>query len=435
MTRAPASLRNRLIRDLGLTLLLLLACGGWWLDHGRSAELLRLFDRGLFEKARTFASLVEWEDGWIEVNYREDASPEFLPGAQAQYFQIFDGDIELRRSASLASGDLRQPGAGLEAGLFDRPLPDGRRGRCLAIVFQPRQESDPAELSAETPVEPDSEDLHWQGRPRPLVLLLARERESLDRQLASGRRSLSLALGLAWLASMLLLAVLVDRGLRPLLRLARTVRELDSSSLDRRLCVEGPWARELSPIVQQLDLLLERIQAAFRREREFTTHAAHELRTPVAELRSLTDVSLRLTGQPDRLRPLLEDLDGLSARMEGLISGLLALARSERPAAEDRRKPIALPDWFGARLRAHADWLDRQPVRLPSPALKLFVDEDSLGPVVDNLLANAALHGDPGRAVEVEWWIDEAGLAAIRLSNGASALRPSDLPRLAERFW
>jgi len=434
MSPFPRSPRGRLRLRPGLTLLLLLAAAGAWLGAWIERDLLRLFDRGLFEKARTFSALVEWEQGWVEVNVDPAEAPEFRPGPEAQFFQVLDGERVIAGSLEAGGGGLRRPGEGLpEPGYADLALPDGRSWRRLALVFLPQLESDPADVPADPAQGRDADDLHWQGSPRPLTLLLARERGSLDAQLAAARRTLGLALGGAGLLALLFMGWLVRRGLEPLGALARGVRGLDSRSLDRRFGPAERWDTELRPIVAQLDALLERLEGAFAREREFTADAAHELRTPVAELRRLVDVAGRLARSPERLAPLLADLDAVCARMERLIAGLLRLARSDR-AGGAPPEALAWPDWLEERLSACDELRGRILERRDGPPLAVQADPAALGAVLGNLLANAGQHGDRGAPVTFGWARAAQGVE-LRLANGAAGLRPGDLPRLTERFW
>jgi two-component system sensor histidine kinase QseC len=84
-----------------------------------------------------------------------------------------------------------------------------------------------------------------------------------------------------------IVALTVRRGLRPLGRVAEEAATIDAM----------PGA--LKPICLRLNDSLERLEAAFARERRFTADVAHELRTPIAELRCLADVALKWQGEPE----------------------------------------------------------------------------------------------------------------------------------------
>ena len=70
-----------------------------------------------------------------------------------------------------------------------------------------------------------------------------------------------------------------------------TIGHIDASTLDRRLPLYG-LATELRPICQCINELLDRVEAGFKRERQFNANVAHELRTPIAELRTLAEVAI-----------------------------------------------------------------------------------------------------------------------------------------------
>jgi signal transduction histidine kinase len=131
----------------------------------------------------------------------------------------------------------------------------------------------------------------------------------------------------------------VRRGLTPLSALAAEVDAIDEASLDRRLAIEGQ-PTELVGIRRKLNELLERLQMAFDRERRFSSGAAHELRTPIAELRALTEVALKWPAGPDPERTKdLSEAHAIACRMEEVVGALLAIARDghvdELSARED----------------------------------------------------------------------------------------------------
>jgi two-component system, OmpR family, sensor kinase len=123
----------------------------------------------------------------------------------------------------------------------------------------------------------------------------------------------------------------IGKGLAPLGRLAREVSSRDPRALDAIPTQTVP--REVLPLVEALNKLFQRLDAAFLQQRRFTADAAHELRTPLAGIKTQAEVALRATDASDRLRALEQVLGGVR-RAVHLVEQLLVLARIDREATE-----------------------------------------------------------------------------------------------------
>src|SRR5262249_3538686 len=115
---------------------------------------------------------------------------------------------------------------------------------------------------------------------------------------------------------------LVRRGLAPLDRLAERAATIGPESLTERFPA-GDEPSELGPIRDRLNDLRARLEAAFERERRFPADAAHELRTPIAELRAAAELAARHPDDPEAVAHALTTAGTSSARMERLVSSLL----------------------------------------------------------------------------------------------------------------
>jgi signal transduction histidine kinase len=149
----------------------------------------------------------------------------------------------------------------------------------------------------------------------------------------------SIAFALVVMAAAMVSWVLAGHVLRPVHEVTATARRLSAESLDERIDLEGP-RDEVAELADTFDAMLDRLQAAFDAQRRFVANASHELRTPLAVLRTEIDVTL---ADPDadvaELRRMAGVLRDATRRAEGLVEGLLLLARTEaadqHPAAGD----------------------------------------------------------------------------------------------------
>ncbi len=154
--------------------------------------------------------------------------------------------------------------------------------------------------------------------------------------------------GYAWALIVLIPAVVLiataggwwmsRQALQPVNQIIDAARSIGEQSLARRLPVPETQD-ELQRLSETLNQMLGRIESAFRRITEFTADASHELRTPVALIRTTAELALRKQRTPEEYREALEDVHAESVRTTDLIENLLTLARADAgKAALDRRE-------------------------------------------------------------------------------------------------
>ena len=142
-----------------------------------------------------------------------------------------------------------------------------------------------------------------------------------------------LALGVMTLVSVLVGWVVAGRVLRPLRVMTAATRRISADSLHERLAMPGP-GDELKDLADTIDGLLDRLESAFAAQRRFVANASHELRTPLATMRASVDVAVAKPGPvPAATLALADRLRAELDRVDGLLDGLLALARAQHGAA------------------------------------------------------------------------------------------------------
>ncbi|HEX5759496.1 MAG TPA: ATP-binding protein [Thermoanaerobaculia bacterium] len=426
------SIRRRLVVTLLAGSALLVFAAGLSLGGLVARRLRQEFDRALLAKARALVTLTVQHRGEVEIDFADEFMPEFEAPERPEYFQLWlAGGPTLERSRSLGARDLPRSADLASAPRFrDLRLPDGRPGRLVEVAFVPQVEDD--EEWPETAFDPAAPP----PRLRSAVLAVARGREDLDGLIRSlyAAGAASAALLVAGLA--LLVHFAVRGGLAPLAAVGRQVQALDADRLDGRIAVEPP-TRELLPVIEQLNALLGRLQSAFERERRFAGDVAHELRTPVAELRSLAEVGRRWPEDREAVEGFFADVAAIARQMEGIVTTLLALARCEAGLERPVPSRFALPElveetW--APLAAEAAGKDVRLALETAPGAAVVCDREKLGLVLGNLLANAVAYSPPGSTVACTAR-GEDGWLEITVANPAPHLGAADLPHLFERFW
>ncbi len=429
------SIRRNLVFALSMGTAGLAAVAG--LTSGRAIEsrLRRTFDEALETKAQALAALTEQRAGIVKVEFADESMPEFSIRAPLEYFEIWTATGELVESSrSLGGRHLpRQAGRRDEPVFRDAILPDGRRGRSVSIAFVPELEDDDDPWAdGAVAARPDPP-----GERRRAEVTVARGTEELERLVRSiYAADLAVAGGLA-LALALFVGWVVRRGFAPLDAVAQAVGGLDERRLDRRIELDPP-VRELDPIVRRLNLLLARLEGAFERERRFSADVAHELRTPVTELRTLSEVGERWSGDTDLARELFRDAARVADRMERSVEQMLALARADAGGDAVEREAVDLQALVGECLEACAGAsasAGASVVRRLAPTLVVITDRAKLALALRNLVDNAIAYTPPGETIEIATRSLGGGGFALEVTNSAPQLAAADLPHLFERFW
>ncbi|MCA8976353.1 MAG: sensor histidine kinase N-terminal domain-containing protein [Planctomycetes bacterium] len=428
----PTSLRLRLVLGIGICTTALLGGAGYAVTHAVEGQVVADFDRGLLRQARQLAALCEDEDGTVELDYVPRFHAEYERDDDPDCFEFFldDGSV-LHGSRHLPADEDLVDELVLDVAprFADRELDSGRRLRVVQFAFWPKAKGDgPATMD-----EPAA--ANRAGR-RQLLIAVGRGRAALDTLLADLCGTTIAVIGSITGATLLLVWLLVRRGLRPVGEVARQVAALAPDELERR--VELPLTpRELAPIVDQINAFAERLHQAMARERRFSGNVAHELRTPVAELRSLAAVATRWPDDVDGVLGFFGDVRDIAGRMEAVIKSLLLLAR-----CHSGREPLTTAIVGVAALLRDA--VARHRRRAAAAGLELdvdcdgnplaSVDADKFGILLDNLIGNALGHASPAMAIHCRVTV-AAGRWQLDVANRAEPMSAAELSQLTEPFW
>lgn len=447
MTR---SLQSRLLLGLALGTSLVLVAAGLALYGLIRAELISEFDAGLAGEALALATLVEEERGQIKSEMGEHEVAKFQLEGRPIYFQVWDREGKpIERSAGLGSARLPRFGGTPEKPQFRAVvLPGGRAGRVVGFRFTPHRDGEEdrgrgsplAGTAAEMRRASGASSAAGVGSIRPpdapVTFVAARDTAPLEHTLQRIEWLLSAVFGGAVAASLLVTAPIVRVGLRPLQRISHRIASLDTCALTERLeAADAP--DEIRSVVDCLNGLLDRLQEAFQRERAFSASVAHELRTPLAGLRSTIDVALAKPRDAADYRRSLEKCLTICLQSSSLTENLLMLARLDAGQFHPQREAVALDQlvhtvWApladeAASLGLKVSW------RIDEPC-EVFTDATLLVLILRNLLANAVDYADKKGWVNVEASVTEQR-AIITVCNSVQALPPEFAERAFDRFW
>ncbi|MDR4305386.1 sensor histidine kinase N-terminal domain-containing protein [Chelatococcus sambhunathii] len=395
-----SSLRSRLFSALLLATGAVWLTAALWIDLGARAEVEQVLDNRLQDAAHMVGSLIS--SGRLPTDGLNRNPAALLPDAGPYMHQLscqiwsFD-DRLLARSGGAPETRFANGGTG-----FSEQEINGEMWRVYAL-------EDPANG----------------------FRVLVGDRLSLREGLVT-----DLIKGLLWPAVVILPAlgailwVSVGRGLAPLRRIAGDLSRRDGEDMSQIEAASVP--REIRPLTTALNGLFAKVEAARRHEREITAFAAHELRTPLAGLKTQAQIALMSEDRDVRgnaLRQILRSVD----RTGRLVSQLLALARLDS-APPARKEDVEI----GAALDEAVEFS-----RMAGPDVAVEIGSDlrgviarvpreALDLVLRNLTENAFAHTPPGGTIR---WRRGAAETTIELWDEGPGVPETDLPFLTRRFF
>lgn len=256
-------------------------------------------------------------------------------------------------------------------------------------------------------------------------------REELARSVASHLMH-PLVIALPALAVLIWLAI--GWGLSPLARIAREVGGRAPDNLTPLDAAGVP--REVTPLLRGLNALFGRVAASMDKERRFTADAAHELRTPLAAVKTQAQVALGARSAQERERALHQVIAGVD-RTAHLVEQLLVLARLDPGAAVLQRQPVRLDELAAACLAelAPAAAAKRIDVGLEGKGgVTVAADPVLLGILLRNLVDNAVRYTPAGGAVSVVTEQRGAG-AVLMVEDNGPGIPAAERSRVTERFY
>lgn len=253
--------------------------------------------------------------------------------------------------------------------------------------------------------------------------------------MAAFRRMLWAALALGIVLSSLLGWLAARRGLAPIRAIAGIARGISAERLDARLPTERVPV-EVQDLVVSFNSMLARLEDSFKRLSEFSSDIAHELRTPVSNLMTQTQVAVSKARSADEYREILysnlEEYD----RLARMIADMLFIAKADNRLLTPQRVGVALGAEIDQLMDFYQALADEQGVRMSRDGDGRIVgDALMIRRALSNLISNAIRHTPRGGVVTIAVETSRSGLTLIRVENSGDTIPAEHLPRLFDRFY
>lgn len=382
------------------------------------------------------AAAVEIESDGVEWTPREH----FLPagatagGESIAWFVVDDGGHFIDGSPRRDALRFALPWRDENAGHIVRCTDDA--GKPWWVVGQRLSAADaePQEVAASSNDQELDDSLEYPA----LTVLAGIRGDALQGFLRELAFWLSIASIAIWLVSAGCGRWYCQRALSPVARMARATGEIRAGDRQSRLPLSGT-SDELHELGAAFNALLDRVQGAFERERQFTGEASHQLRTPLAILRGQVDVALRRERSPDEYREVLQTLHAQVRRLDQIVEALLFLSRAQAGAQKFSAERLDLAAWLPAHLerwKTHARQADLKLATRNGQPAPILANEALLAQLVDTLIENACKYSPAGTAIDIGI---VAGAAANRVqltvADHGMGITATDLPHVFEPFY
>src|SRR6266487_3650670 len=251
-----------------------------------------------------------------------------------------------------------------------------------------------------------------------------------------------LAIWLFWGTLALLVAAiggywLAGKALRPVKMITRMANEINATDLRRRLHLQR--RDEFGELAATFDHMLSRLEAAFKRQAQFTADASHELRTPLTIIDLEINRALTQFEQPEDYRQVLEQIQAENEQMTAMVNSLLLLARADTGQMTLDLQEVDLSDVALASVERLLPLARQSQITLATgdlPEVLVRGDPQYLGQMLTNLIENAIKYTSGiGKRVYVELACERQCWGIVRVQNDGPGISDEYLPYVFERFY
>jgi two-component system heavy metal sensor histidine kinase CusS len=427
------SLKARLLTGIISGMILLLTIFSLLIYVVIRSALVKQFDTSLASVAQVLAASVELDTNEIEFEFDVQQMPEFLNPDNPTHYQFWDvNGTVIAKSPLLGTDNLLCLNGSLNTIVHGTSKDkNGRPQRAAGLTFTPRiadNEDEDTNKNAEVDQQPANEQT--------ITLVVARNATELYGQLGFLRWLLLNASIAVIVLSVVIAAVIVRKGLRPLNAIATEIANIKEDSLTARITAEN-IPTEVIQIKNRLNELLSRLEASFNRERQFNADVAHELRTPLSGLRSTIEVTLTRTRDNEEYKRVLFDCQAIVESMQTMVGNLLMLARLDAKQISFQTEQIQLAVLVNSCWQPFSGKALQRQIKFENSINSETTcesDRQNLSIVLSNVLANTVDYTDEGGQIRITA-CSKNDSVEVAVSNTGCKLTNEQVSKVFDCFW
>ena len=422
------SIRKKLVRSISMVLLVILLALFLVIDLTIDGLAKKQFDDVLQQKANLLVTLVKEYEDHVEFDFAGEFMPQFEKELKGAFFQLWRNNETFEKSESLNvfSGiDLYHTEIPIGSHIFiDQELPDGRYGRILLIHFLPQIQSGRGEISDQ----------------KSMYLSIAVPFSDLEYLLELFDALLLITLVLTILFSRYLVKRVVNQGLAPLLDLNEKIKRLDMTQGNALIDKPKICVTEIEPIRMELNKFLTENKLLIENEKRLTSDITHEIKTPITEIISLTEMSIKYPDEQRINKTYKEDILNSANRLKDIVQKVSLLHRSDDQGQtfQEKKHPAlaTIQNVLASFAFKYPKQINSCIISNPDSIEDVLIDEFCFNQILSNLLDNAFFYGDVRQKVQINILKSGLEIAKIEISNHVvQSLTPEQLNNIFEPFY
>ena len=271
---------------------------------------------------------------------------------------------------------------------------------------------------------------------QPRFLEVAMDRAHDEFLLAHYRERLWLVLGVSLVLCAVVGYLIARGGMRPIKGISQTAERIRATTLHERIATDG-LPEELRGLAETFNSMLDRLEQSFTHISQFSDDVAHELRTPINNLRGEIEVALGKVRSAEEYRDVLGSCFEECTRIARLIRTLLFLARADTAADALQREPVDLGEELAKVVEFYGPAAGERGVELrvaEVPGVRAELDRTLFQQAIGNLISNAVAHTPAGGSVELA--ASACGQnVRVTVTDTGCGIAPEHLAHVFERFY
>ncbi|HLE19251.1 MAG TPA: heavy metal sensor histidine kinase, partial [Syntrophales bacterium] len=258
-----------------------------------------------------------------------------------------------------------------------------------------------------------------------------------DAIIAEYRRTLAIVLFCGVMFSVLAGIIIARKGMRPVEEITLAASRITAARLNERINPEK-WPKELTVLAAAFDSMLSRLEDSFGRLSRFSADAAHEIRTPINNLRGETEVALSRARSAEDYRQVLEsNLEELE-KLSRMIESLLFLARTEKQDIILEKKAFDLYTEIALVIEYYGAMMEEQGITIENACqgkVLICADQILFRRAMSNLLSNAFQATPHGGKITISVEQGDDYAIKVSVSDTGCGIEADDLPRVFDHFY